>query len=198
MYPMKNQFTQRLLQLAVILFAFTACGDDEVKTKGQFTVDDETTKIASGLFVYDTTPNSDAEENDYYRNQVIFFGKGLKITGSGDEYEVTGSGNMLELYVNNAGTQLETGTYTWQSEENEQPFDLWSGWLTLDVNSADETYYRMIGGTLTITKSGGIYKMSLEGTAYLYIESDKQAAGLPTVNVSVEFEGKLKRKGFDF
>lgn len=195
---MKNQFTQKLLLLAITLFALTACSDDEVKTKGSITLEDESTKIASGLFVYDTSPNTDAEDNDYYRNQIIFVGKGLKIETSGDEYEVTGSGNMLELYVNNAGTQLETGTYTWQSEENEQPFDLWSGWLTLDVNSEDETYYRLIDGTVTVTKSGGIYKMSFEGTAYLYIESDKQAAGLPTVNVSAEFEGKLKRFGFDF
>ena len=197
---MKHLFNHKLLMLAIGLFIATACGDDdEVKTKGNISLDSEQSSIASGWFMYDTSPNHDIEENVYYRNQIIFFGKGLKFEKDGDEYETTGSGDVLELYINNEGQLPETGIYTWQGEENEQPFDLWYGLYTQNVNTGDEATYRLQSGTLTISKSGSTYKMSFEGTAYLEIGQDfKQSAGLPPIAVTAEFEGKLKKAKFDF
>ncbi len=179
----------------------TACGDDDggVKTKGQFTLGEETTKISSGHFFYATSPNSDADDNDYYRNQVIFYGKGLKVEGTGDEAETVGEGDMLELYINNEGQELQTGTYTWQAEENEQPFDLWYGLLTQNVNTANEVYYRLQEGVVVVSKSGSTYKITFTGAAYLETDDDaKVNAGLPPIVVTAEFEGKLSRSGFDF
>ena len=197
---MKKLFTLKFLLVALSLCILTACSDDEkVATKGQFTLQDEATKIASGFFVYDTSPNTDGEENVYHRNQIIFYGKGLKVLQTGPEPEPVGEGNLLELYINNEGQTLETGTYTWQAEENEQPFDLWYGLLTLGVNSGDETDYRLQSGEMVVSKSGSAYKITFTGTAYLEFEGEfKQNAGLPALTVTATFEGKLKRVGFDF
>lgn len=194
---MKKLFTQKLLLLVLSVFVLSACGEDDEKsgTKGEFTLGDETTTISSGLFAYDTSPQEDDNENVYHRNELIFLGKGLKVVSSGGEYELTGDGNMLDLLVNNSGEQLEVGTYTWQSEENEQPFDLWAGWLTLNVNSDNEEEYELESGTLVVTKSGSTYKITFTGTAYLSFDG---ARGLPPIVVTAEFEGTLKTFGFDF
>jgi hypothetical protein len=193
---MKKLFNQKLLVLALSLIVFSACDDDEkIVTKGEFTVNDQTTKISSGLLVYDTSPQEDANENTYYRNQLIFLGKGLTIVGSDGEYDLSGDGSLLELLVNNEDQVLQAGEYTWQSEENEQPFDLWSGELTLHVNSGDEEVYQLQSGTVTVTKSGSIHKITFSGTAYLQFSEGR---GLPPLEVTAEFEGKLKRLPFDF
>lgn len=193
-------FKQKFLSFALVGLVLASCGDDdnEAKTKGQFTLADETTKIASGLFEFDTTPDTDIDDNTYHRNTLIFFGEGLRIEVTGDEYETIGEGNMLTLDINNNGQELEVGTYTWEPEENEQPFDLRGGLVTLNVNTGNELDYRMYSGTVTVTKSGSIYKISFTGTAYAENQGVRQLAGLPLINVTAEFEGKLSRMGFDF
>lgn len=183
--------------LAITLLAFTACSDDEIKTKGQLMFSEIETAVASGWFVQDTSPNYDGNENEYFRNQLAFFGKGLKATKSSGGYAISGSGDMLELYINNAEQGLKTGTYTWQDEENEQPFDLWYGLYTQNANTEDEATYRLTEGTLTVSKSGDAYKISFEGIAYFEFDEVKQA-GLPPVDIALEFKGPLKKAKFDF
>lgn len=196
---MKKLFNQKLILFASGLLMLTACGDDdEVKTTGQFVLGDETTRIAKGYFVYDTSPNSDAEDNEYYRNQLVFFGNGLKVEGSGENIDVVGEGNMLELYVNNEGQQLQPGLYIWQAEENEQPFDLWLGSLTQNVNTANEVSYQLVSGALTVSKSGSVYTITFTGAAYLEIQNPRQEAGIAPIQVTAQFKGKLSRVGYDF
>ncbi len=199
---MKKLFNLNLLLLVLSVFILSACGDDDdkVKTTGEFTLSDETTKISSGIFVYDTSPNTDDDGDGYHRNQLIFLGTGLKITGSGNEAEIVGEGNMLELYINNEAEALQTGTYTWQAEGNEQPFDLWGGYLTTDVNTGNEVSYRLEAGTVVVTKSGSAFKITFTGAAYIDEddEGDRQKFGLPPFIVTAEFSGKLKQMAFDF
>ena len=198
---MKTLFNQKLLLLAISLFAITACEDDDkIKTTGHLSLDSEETKVASGWFLYDTSPNQDSEENDYYRNQLILVGKGLKVEKDGDDYDVDGNGDVLTLLINNEDQGLQVGTYTWQSEENEQPFDLWDGNYIQNMNTEDEINYRLYSGILTVSKSGSKYKINFEGLAYIEIETDgfKSAAGLPAIPVSAEFEGKLHKGPFGF
>jgi hypothetical protein len=193
---MKKLFNQKLLLIALSAFVLSACSDDErIRTKGEFTLADGTTAIGSGIFAYNTNPQYDADENEYYRNQLIFLGKGLKIVSADGEYEITGEGNMLELFVNNEGQELEDGGYTWPVDENEQAFDLRGGLLTLNVNTDEEEEYALYSGSVMVTKSGSVYKITFTGTAYFQFSGSR---GLPPLDVTAEFEGQLKTFGFDF
>lgn len=196
---MKNFIYRNLLLFAFSTAVLSACSDDdEVKTKGEITFSDQKTKITSGVFAHDTSPAEDDNGNVYHRNQLILFGTGLRLVESGDdEYEISGTGHYLYLMLNGSDQELKTGTYTWQSEDNQQPFDLWAGEFIKNANTANEEEYDLRSGTVTVTKSGDTFKISFSGTAILEIDGEVPPNTEP-ITVTAQFEGKLTRVPFDF
>jgi hypothetical protein len=184
-----------LLFVAVGLFS---CKDDDKAPApdNKFTIGDNSYKIKTGIFFKDVEPNSDDNGTDYYRNSISFLTDGISFTDVDGEEIATGEGDMVDLLINNEGRELKAGTYTWQSEENEQPFDLWSASVTLNWNGAGETEYDFKSGTLVVAKSGDTFTITFEGIAV----GDANHDEIPDseVTVSGQFEGTLLEKDFDF
>lgn len=174
-------------KLALIFFAtvcLMSCNDDETTTPDNKLILGETSyKIGIGAFIKDETPNTDDDGDNYHRNELVFLTDGLSIT---DDVSLTGTGNIVDLMINNVGTELQAGTYTWEDEANEQPFDFWAGYITLNHGQENEIEYVFTSGTLVITKSGTTYKATLEGTA---IHED--FVGEP-IDVKIQFEGGVQ------
>ena len=116
--------------------------------------------------------------------------EGITITSSNGVLNGSGSGNIVVLMINNKGRELQAGTYTWQSEENEKPFDLWAGYVTTDSEKATEKNFDLLSGTLTITKVGTTYKATFEGIAIQEDDNEEHIAGTETT-VSFQFEGAV-------
>lgn len=152
-------------------------------------VDEEETLIASGWFLSDTTPELDGEENEYYSNELVFFGKGWTVKKNGDKYKTSGSGDLLAVAIYSESQELQTGTYILKAEGNPQPSDSWHGEYRTNANKASEAAYDLISGTLTISESAGIYTISFTGTANLWTDEIES----PDVEVFAEFKGKIKK-----
>lgn len=178
------KFTFRNLALIfLVAVGLMACNDEAASPDNKFIFGETTYKIGTGAFFKDITPNTDGDGDTYHRNELVFLTEGLTIT---EDVSLAGSGSLVDLLINNTGTELQAGTYTWQSEANEQPFDFWAGYITLNYGLESEIEYVFTSGTLVITKSGNNYKATLEGTA---IHED---LGGETINVKIQFEGTLQ------
>src|SRR5690349_21702094 len=150
-----------LLLAVVSLFS---CNEIEnTVPDNNFSLGENTFKIIKGAFLKGMEPGTDTDGNEYYRNELILAGEGIMLTETDGHLVGTGQGSFVNLLINNKGRELEAGTYTWQSEENEQPFDLWAGYVTIDWQKDSEIKYELGSGTLTIVKSGTTYKTSFEG-----------------------------------
>jgi hypothetical protein len=190
---------------AFLLFATIAivsCKDDEPSKPApdnKFSIEDDNYTIKTGMFLKDMTVGLDANNNEYYRNSVIFTTDGVTTITVDGETQALGAGDIVELMLNNAGQALEAGTYTWQSEEHEQPFDFWSGQITLDWDATVQDSgieYNFTSGTVTVAKSDDTYTITFEGVAVGDVNHDE----LPDepVTVSGQFEGKLTEGQRDF
>jgi hypothetical protein len=176
---------------AVGLFS---CNDDETPTTpdNKFSLGATDYKITNGLFIKDVEPGMDNDGNEYYRNELTFTGDGITITEVDGEVTGSGQGSYATLLINNAGRELQTGTYTWQAEENEQPFDLWAGNITIDWQKGTQTDYLMTSGTLTVSRTGTSYKATFEGVAYPEdMINGGIVSGSSPLNVKLQFEGSL-------
>lgn len=194
------------LKAALLLFAtisIVSCKDDDEPSKAapdnKFTIGDNVSKIATGYFIKDLSVGHDDNENAYYRNSLFFITEGITTTTVEGETEALGEGDLLELQINNAGQELQVGTYTWQSEENEQPFDLWSaqahlGWKRADGDAGTEFNFQ--SGNVVVAKSGDVWTITFEGVAVGDANHD-EILDAP-VNVSGKFEGSLSLAQRDF
>ena len=183
-----------------------ACKENERRQlKDTFSFNDENSVIQTASFVYDLEPGLDDEGNEYYRNQLMFTSDGVIVVPDGDGgADVQGSGTILALLINNDGQTLEPGLYTWQSEENEQPFDFWSGDLYVNWNKVGEKPYAFTEGTVRVSKSKEIYRIIANGIAYPrkwddnigdWVDPDLSA---DPVDMHVEYEGLLTLYAVDF
>jgi hypothetical protein len=189
--------------VALLLFAtisIVSCKDDDEKAPdNKFAIGDNSYKIAKGVFLKDLSVGEDDNGNEYYRNELAFITDGINVIEVDGETEATGEGNLVSLLINNEGQELEVGTYTWQSEENEQPFDFWAGDVVVGWNSANEgsgTDYEFQSGTVTVAKSGDKYIITFEGVAIGDANHDEMPDA--PVTVSGQFEGKLMAGQRDF
>lgn len=185
-----------LLFASLILFS---CKDDDGPGKtidNNFSLGERNFDITSAGFVIDSDPGTDGDGDEYYRNE-LFFSEGISLGTGGGEPSPSGTGHYISLLINNEGQELEPGTYTWQSEENEQPFDLWAAYLTTDWHTETQTDYELVSGTLTVTKSGNIYTIDFEGVAYQEGEEGEQLPDTDEI-VTVKFKGSLAQFERDF
>jgi hypothetical protein len=200
-----NKVKLHFLFFVVFTIVLSSCKDDDDSKNtpdNKFTFGTTEVKIEKGAFIYDVSPGQDTDGNDYYRNELFFAPSGVTITAAGeDDFDVTGEGTILTLLINNSGQELQVGTYTWQGEENEKPFDFWDGTVYVNWNTNSEGRYRMTEGTVVVTKSGSTYTITAEGEAYPmtyngdWWETDLEAS---PVTVTLQFEGELSTFAQDF
>ena len=213
----KLHYTKRFMNkfnFFISAFAITLCvalssckSDDEKKAPdNKFTLGLTSEKIIDGGFIMDESVAEDDDGNTYHRNAVVFVTEGGELTNNPISGGVafTKKGSYVELYLNNKGQTLETGTYPFQTEENEQPFDFWFGILVLKNNTEEEQAYRFISGNVVVSKSGSTYTIKVEGEvqAALVDEEDGGWAGAdpeaPEQEMTIQYTGKLDTYSWDF
>jgi hypothetical protein len=188
--------------LALLLLAgitLVSCNDDETPTTpdNKFAVGADTYKITNGAFLKDIEPGTDGVGHEYYRNELFLAGEGITLATVDGKLTGTGDGSRILLLINNVGRDFQAGTYTWQSEANEQPFDLWAGYINIAGQNQSEVDYDLESGTLTVTKSGSTYKATFEGVAH---QEDENEVEVPNSDVTVTFqyEGSLLQADAEF
>lgn len=179
-----------MLLVSVVLFS---CKDDEPTGSGnKFTFGGTSYTVSSAVFEKRIDPEYDAEENEYYRHNLNFIGRGIvnALNDNGD-YDPTGSGNYVSLKVlNTEALELTDGTYTWGGTDSQDSFTIPVGAVGIGWNTDSYIEYKITSGTLTVSKSGSTYKLSFEGVAYQYGEVEGEVSGDP-ITVQAQFEGPL-------
>jgi hypothetical protein len=149
-----------ILLLAGAVVIFSSCKDDDEKSAGSFKIEDVSTTIKTGVFIYSSELSG--ENDDIYRHEVAFLGEGLSISDD----EAVGEGNALLMEIVSSTTALEPGTYAFKgSDVGSEPFDFSYGTAYIDLNAADEQDFDFTEGTITVSKSGDVYTIDVSGTA---------------------------------
>src|SRR5688500_13722574 len=143
--------TLNILLLAGAAVIFSSCKDDDEKSAGSFKIEDVSTTIKTGAFIYSSELSG--ENDDIYRHEVAFLGEGLSVSDL--DIDIVGEGNALLLEIVSSTTVLEPGTYAFKgSDVGSKPFDLSYGTAHIDLNTADVQDFNFTGGTMTVSKSG--------------------------------------------
>lgn len=172
--------------LAVGLFS---CKDDEGSPKAnKLTIGEDSYGVTSGVFLKDVEPGTDNDGNEYFRNELLLGADGLTVSIDDGSVMFEGEGTIVDFMINNEGQELQAGTYTFQSEENEQPFDLWWGSIYVNWTGDTSTEYEVESGSMVITKSGDKYKATFEGVAHQEDDFGNEVADTD-VTVSFQYEG---------
>lgn len=151
-----------ILLLAGAAIIFSSCKDDDEKSAGSFKIEDVSTPIKTGVFIYSSELSG--ENDDIYRHEVAFLGEGLSV--SDVDIDVVGEGNALLLEIVSSTTALEPGTYAFKgSDVGSKPFDLSYGTAYIDLNTPDKQDFEFTGGTMTVSKSGDVYTIDVNATA---------------------------------
>jgi hypothetical protein len=171
---MKTKVTSRMLRIysmkavaiAIILLSMASCKDDkDEKPANQFTVDGSAKAVKTALFIFDTQSSiSDVDGQPYFRHELDLLTDGFTITGD----DIDGVGSGLVLMINGSTINLDAGTYTFTgTEENPKAFELWEAYAYLDYNTDTGVGQELefTAGKVTISKSGDIYTIDVEGTA---------------------------------
>ncbi|RAW02356.1 hypothetical protein [Pseudochryseolinea flava] len=194
-----------VLTAAMSLLALSSCKDDDKKiaVDNKLTANTETIKLTDAAFIWDTKAGTDDDGNEYYRNELAFLSAGMQISANEDgSPKLTGNATIMTLLINNDIQELQPGTYTWQGEEHEQPFDLWDAYYYKNYDLESEQRYGFSTAQLVVTKSGDSFTLVLSGTAYPSIRSEFGWDGLDLeedpIAVTLQYQGTLKNFKQDF
>jgi len=133
------------------------------------------------------------DEDEGYNLDLYILSNGITLQESGGEITgVTGNGHVIYFEMfSNSPTQLDNGNYNYDEWSWEAgTFDY--GWISLNYDAAlddSEIDQDIEGGTVTVSKTGDIYKITInctdedgksvtgyfEGTLKYYDSSDKKS-----------------------
>jgi hypothetical protein len=150
------------------------------------------------VLFYDVDPSYNAEEELYYRNEILLFSDGLKPQEEEDgEVEVLGKGDALSIEIVSSSNELEAGTYVWGSEEDPQEFQVWdaSAYVNFDTSTGTGDSYSFTEMELTITKEDDKYTITFSGVVYptLIVDGDDWGPDLEAdpINVTGTYAGLI-------
>jgi hypothetical protein len=149
---------KKLYFLLVVLAVMSACKKDENTTpKNNITYDGKTYELAKGYL-----ENYGYVDDGLYNFDMTLVSDGLTLTENGD---ASGVGNIIYFeMLSPSPTELSAGTYTFSVNFN-TAYTFATGFVGLDFDIANftGTFLNLVGGTVTVAKDGGNYKITFNG-----------------------------------
>lgn len=148
----KNLFKIAIIILSVI--TFTGCSDDDDdNAKGTFTYNGTTYELSNGVI----ESYGSITKSSYHLDLTLY--------SSGLNYEKgTGTGNALYFEIfSSSNSDLVAGTYAYDPEWTGEPltFDFGAAYINFNITSESGTQVIINEGTVTISKSGSTYTITV-------------------------------------
>ncbi|WP_425391379.1 hypothetical protein [Ekhidna sp.] len=165
---MKNLLSLALILSIALLFS---CGDDDgpsVNSEGQLSFDGETAALTHAYI------------EDYGENDNGSFDVDITLTSKAVDLGSESISNVSVVYLDlNTSIQnvLEAGTYTYTDGDRDE-FKMVDGFVAINASFDSEgntsgKIFEVTGGTVTVTRSSGVYNISFTLTG----DNDERATG---------------------